>query len=596
MIIKIDLAKNTVYPEDQYTRREVSKLFTREKIFTRDLSEIKIIETDFLRRFYVSIPRPLERISIVLVEEPNQVFRKIGEDEEYEIYSMNRETIIVGRKLVCYGENSVGPYIVSEKILSRIYAIDNELVLEADPGSMNYSRDALCEARFIVLPREAPTQLLDRDIVSSMLSRLSKGYYEDGLIWALVRSGFVPRSELPDYIIDGQAYYWPRGDLLRRYLYMWYFDEIPEALGLYREILQQLIDQLSESGGLRIPYITAARMRDIYGSPQQLYVFETLARAYDLFRVEELRDKALRALECYTKQPPECLGFYETRRGGWWFRWGSYHYLSRDPEKKEDLYVLNTHLMGVVGLLEGYRYLDCENCLRHAMRGIEALEELLEEFARSDGYLFYSLYNKERFGDLEDVIMPHTIGYHLLSTRLLLRAAYLLDEEAIRKKFMSYGVRGCEYGYRRYLSGRRDLWRELVRCFVELYRLTGDEEYIRRIDRVTREVNEDIRATGLFIDETRHRFLPPLIRSSEEYSILLLDNDHDEASYYVYSKNQIMLQVSSKKLLGRSISEIRDLRIKSLADLDVDRSVDIAQSGDKYILSLKGSIILTLRF
>ncbi|MEM1610242.1 MAG: D-glucuronyl C5-epimerase family protein [Sulfolobales archaeon] len=597
MIIEVDLVRDSVSPNNEYSMGGVAKLFTRERFFEKGLAKIRVIETDSLRRFYILIPSSIENIWIMLVDDQGSMFRKIADDREYEIYSTNRNIIFISKKIICYGENFIGPYIVSEKYFSRIYGSNNKLILEAGLGEG--LANITCESLFVVIPRVISSQYMiniDKTLILDMLSRLSKGYYEDGLIWALVRGGFVSRSDLPSFIADNQAYYWPRGDLLRRYLYTWYIEGVSEALSLYKELIQQLIDQLSGSGGLKIPYITAARMRDIYGSPQQLFAFEALARAYDIFGLEELREKALRSLECYVRQPPECLGFYETKKGGWWFRWGSYHYLSRDPLKREDLYVLNTHLMGVMGLLEGYRYLGCESCLKHAMKGVEALEELLDEFMRSDGYMFYSLYNKERFGELEDTIMPHLIGYHLLSTRLLLRSSYLLEGERIRKRFMDYGYRGCEYGYRKYLDGKRDLWRELVRCFIELYRLTNEKDYIYKIDRIIRKNIESIKIYGLFIDEIRDRFLPPIIRSKKEFTVALLDNSHGESRYYINSKDLVSLEISSKMHSNKTLSEIIDLKIMYSIDNDEKSFVEIYDRGNNYNLILKGSIVLAIYY
>ncbi|MEZ0289794.1 MAG: hypothetical protein ABWJ42_01735 [Sulfolobales archaeon] len=469
--------------------------------------------------------------------------------------------IYVSKSKICYNENRIGPF----KIVSR--EIDS-IAVERGLISIDLVRDSrdICE-HTILISREP------LDLESDYLQRIYRGYYEDGLIWALIRSGAAKREVLPREIEDEQAYYWPRGDLLRKSLYQWYSYDDSASLHVYTEILQQIIDQMSRYGGLLIPYITAARKSNIYGAPQQIYVFESLYRGYQILGSEALREKALESLKCFITQPPECLGYYTFREGGLWFRWGSYHYLSRDPEGREDLYVLNTHLMGVVALLEARLLEACDWCEYYAREGVKAVVGLLREFQREDGYLYYSLYNKERFGEKEDLIMPHTIGYHTLSSRLMIRAGRIAGERVL----VESGLRGCRHSIKRLYEGRYDLRDEILRCLVEFYRFSSDRSVIREIDEISRRIiyRKPVAQLGYSIDESSRAILPPAIRLPREIEsivILLLEDKEDHLKYYLYTPQRVVVEIIPRKLPSGRVVKYRQVDIESLGGESREKS------------------------
>jgi hypothetical protein len=479
--------------------------------------------------------------------------------------------------IVCYGENTIGPYNVVVKSGVVKQGVEGFEVSVGDE-----SRD--CDWQLIMASKAEGTPI----VREWMFTRLFKGYYEDGLIWALIREGRASRSSLPSFIEDGQAYYWPRGDILRSALYDWFQNDNPLAWHVYSEILEQMLRMQSADGGLIIPYVTAARWRDIYGSPQQLYVFESLYRAYQLTGVEIFRERALKALECYTIQPPRCLGYYEVdEEGGLFFRWGSYHYLSTDPEKREDLRVLNTHLMGVVGLLEGWVLEGCEWCREYALRGVKGLKGLIKEFCREDGYLYYSLYTKRAIGEYEDRVRPHFLGYHVLSSRLLLRVANLLRD----RELAHYGELACRHALSR--LGEISSSVELVSCLVELYRWKRADDTLHTLDRVVRATKPRISLLGYALGELDDlSAIPPkIVSETPELAGVLLTSSRGRLQYYIHSYTPETIRVEEKTLPS-------NVRVKptsvSARRLSTGEELQVSELGGRFIvhLSAKDSIIL----
>lgn len=489
-------------------------------------------------------------LSIEIVSREGPLGRRdLGRLEE--IYN-DRFGVVLPKNSICYDENWVGPYRVVERPVDTVFlGVDR---VSVSPG---ISDRAFCDHSILVYERGSGEVSIDEDF----FKRLYRGFFEDGLIWALVRSGAVDRGALPPYIMEGQAYYWPRGDVLRRSLYRWLSSGDPVSMHIYTELIDQILSQLTPSGGLRIPYITAARRENIFGAPQQLYVFEALQRAHRIFGLGGLRERALDALRCFVTQPPECLGYYETGRGGIWFRWGSYHYLSRDPEGREDLFVVNTHLMGVVGMFEGWRYAGCEWCRHYGEEGLRGLRNMIGVLQRGDGYIFYSLFNRERIGEREDVLVPHAVGYHTLSSRLILRASSLSGDSSL----VESGVRGCLYSLEMFRRGRRDLREELLRCLVEMYR-NKRREALDMIDSVATGPGRPLAIIGYSLDEVREDVIPPRMALSGEVSVVLLDTREDSLEYYVYMSRGSRIEVRDTVLPSGLEVSIGSLGLRSLGE------------------------------
>jgi len=584
--IRIKPETDEVYIPDSIAEKSDKLLVRETKYFYRDLDILTVIRSRFTntRRYIIKSSKGFPK-EIKMYIDPGSSSFTLEYSGDLCIARGDRILVIKGRHMRCYNENNIGPFKISET--ENIPALENnflKILVKASP-------DKICEDHLII---SDPKAEISDDVLRDLFQRLSKGYHEDGLIWALIRSGRVSRDVLPNFIEDEQAYYWPRGDLLRKSFHNWYLFDNEYSLQIYTEILQQIIDQMSDSGGVAIPYITAARRSNIYGSPQQLYLFESLYRAYQILGVEELRSRALNALRCYTEQPPKCLGFYEAG-DGIWFRWGSYHYLSRDPEGREDLYVLNTHLMGLVGFSEAWLFDGCMWCKEYALKGLRGLMNLLGEFQRRDGYLYYSLFNKEIYGELEDQIMPHTLGYHTLSSRYILRISYLLNKQDL----VRYGDLGCRYSLEKYFGGRRDIRDELIRCLLELYRAMREKRSLEIIDEVLRtEPWPPLRILGLEINEIMDNIIPPKIISANNNStILLIENKKDEALYYIYPSGIDKIVLSKKIFLNRKIVEIKDLEIENYYTQDPSGNILFKKSQDSRFeveLNKTKSIIIRL--
>lgn len=506
-------------------------------------------------------------------------------DEETFITLFSNLTIIMSKLVACYNENYVGPYgirFVSTKILSRGNVFEVEV----------YGDDKdFCDWSLILVPKALAYGGVRGEWI---YKRLARGFYEDGLIWYLVKEGRVPRNSLPPYIADEQAYYWPRGDVLRESLYRWlqYGDLI--AFHIYLEVITQIIRQMTPRGGLVIPFITAAMWRNIFGSPQQLYSFEALYRAYQLTGVEAFRDAALKALECYVTQPPECLGYYRVdERGGIFFRWGSYHYLSTEHDKRENLGVLNTHLMGVVALLEGWVLEKCSWCKHYALMGVQGVKSLINEFMRGDGYLHYGLYTKNRFGVDEDVKRPDLIGYHTLSTRLLLRIANILRDEEL----FSYASKALRHSLNKFFNRFKGIGAELLRCLVEYYRWYRDSQILRIIERVVVDGNISSLFLGYTLDELDNlSAIPPAIYlRAGQASMLLLNTSNNSYLYYVYSFSPNAVVVEERMLpSGRTIKPL-NVECKVLGDEDEGAcSVSKMEKGFEVSVHQQTSILLRI--
>ncbi len=584
--LRINLLTNEVEGPQIRLVHKQKLLFLEKEVVFNNVGVVKILENKYgsvKRIIFRSLPNHLLNLNIILdLGSPIIDFIK---KNSLVIARSDRFVVIKNICGRCYNENIVGPYKIS--CIENIFSAEDNYVKLVVKGSF----DKTCEESVLVA---GSTKELSVEASEDLFQRLWGGYFEDGLIWALVRSGRVPRNELPSFIEDEQAYYWPRGDLLHKSLHRWYLFEDELSLQQYLEIIQQIIDQISDSGGLLIPYITAARRSNIYGSPQQLYLFETLYRSYQLLGLNDLRIKALNALRCYLEQPPKCLGHYNISGRGIWFRWGSYHYLSRDPEGKEDLYVLNTHLMGLVGLSEAWFIEKCDWCREYALEGLKGLKNLIKDFQRSDGYLYYSLFNKELFGEAEDKIMPFTLGYHTLSARYILRISYLLGEE----KLVNYGEKACKYSLEKFFSGRRDIRDELIRCLVELYRAGGDEETIDLIDKVIREAPDPpFTLIGYGLGDVVGVFIPPKIRSVNNSSIIiLLNNTLSEAEYLIYPISSDIVILENKYLPSGKYIEVEDVLIsdKWLRDAQHDMMVKKI-SKERYEIESSKSAPLVLK-
>ena len=467
--------------------------------------------------------------------------------------------IVLSNVAKCYFENDIGPYMIRQCIVRAAQkgnVVEVEVVNDL-PGSK-------CDLAGFIVYRNCED--VEVQLRKEFFDRLYKGYVEDGLIWALVKKGEVSRNELPEFIENDQHYYWPRGDILRESLYAWYSTDDEIAFLVYLEVLEQMLNSMNEFGGVLIPYITAARMRNIYGAPQQLYAFESLYRAYQIIGLEILKEKALNALKCFLVEPPQCLGFYEVGNGIW-FRWGSYHYLSRRQDKKEDLLVLNTHLMGVVGFAEACVYGDYEEYCDYAKKGLKALKNLLHLFKRSDGYFYYSLYTKDRFGEKEDVLRPVTRGYHVLSSTLMIRAGRLLKEQL----FVEEGLNGCIYAYENYVKkGDVGLAHELVKCLVEGYRALHKHEILDIIADVMSVYDKELIIPGYMLNEVSNGYLTPTLKVVDDVKTVLLEDRSNEFSYLVYSKSGGSVIFSSKRFPCGVKLSVNKIEVENRSSNNVD--------------------------
>ncbi|MGC8569825.1 MAG: hypothetical protein ACP5L1_00670 [Caldivirga sp.] len=377
--------------------------------------------------------------------------------------------MIIPLTAYCYSENEVGPYLISE--------VEPELTITSNELWVKFSGEgSYCDVLITVTG--------DVKGLTSALGKLPKplpllygGFFEDGLIWALVKAGYVKESELPDFIKPRQAYYWVRGDVANVALSNWIETSNPVFLDLLIFAYEELLSRMNEYGGVKVSYITAARAKDIYGSPQQSYVFNTLLRGFELTGDSRYLKGALKALECYNVQPPGCLGYIDLGNGLKWFRWGNRHFLSTDPQGWENLMVLNTHLMAVLSFTEAYVRGLCSECVKHALSGVEAVVRLSHEFQRSDGYLYYSLYSKAHMGENEDDKYPPYRGYSLLSSRLALKASIYLNHDEL----YSIAKKACLMGYWNVINGKWSEYEAVARCLSLLYNKEGNSDLLSKL-------------------------------------------------------------------------------------------------------------------
>lgn len=387
--------------------------------------------------------------------------------------------LMVYRTAHCYNMGEVGPYGISSTNV-EVSVKDGDLVARAGLSGYEY-----CD--FLIIASPDP-HIIDLRGLPRPLPLIYDGFFEDGLIWALVRAGYVKESELPSFIRPGQAYLWARGDVVYVSLGQWVETGNAFYLDILKLAYEMLLRLMNEHGGVKIPYITAARARDVYGSPQQSYIFNTLLRGFELAGDGRYLEGALRALKCYTVQPPHCLGYIDLGGGLRWFRWGSRHFLSTDPQGWENLMVLNTHLMGVLSMAEaGVRGL-CDWCLGEARNGLEAFKRMLGEFQRSDGYLYYSLYSKSRMGPGEDDKYPPYRGYSLLSSRLAMKAAIYLNDQGAYEA----AKRACMMGYGRVIEGSWSEFEAAARC-LSLIQLREGNVLGKMIDVLSKAHDKGVR-------------------------------------------------------------------------------------------------------
>ncbi|MFP3301311.1 MAG: D-glucuronyl C5-epimerase family protein [Caldivirga sp.] len=391
----------------------------------------------------------------------------------------------------CYGLSEVGPFMVKEANVNvKVYSNQIEVVTS---GEGDY-----CDS-VIALTK-------DSNDLGDVLGRLPKplpliqgGFFEDGLIWAMVRAGYVKEGELPSFIKPNQAYYWARGDVVNPSLAGWVEEGNPAYLDVLTMAYEELLSLMNEHGGVKIPYITAAKARDVYGSPQQSYIFNTLLRGFELTGDSRYLDGALKALECYLTQPPNCLGYIDLGGGMRWFRWGSRHFLSTDPQGWENLMVLNTHLMAVLSFAEAHIRGLCGSCLSHALSGVKAIIKLADKFQRGDGYLYYSLYSREHMGEGEDDRYPPYRGYSLLSSRLALKASMYLGDD----KLYDMAKRACLMGYRMVEGGRWGEYEAVARCLSLIYLREDDADALNMIINVLKAAYGNrvwVKATGYDVE------------------------------------------------------------------------------------------------
>jgi len=258
---------------------EPTPIFTRRLYLYREVP-VAIVErsriTNTLRYTFRYVKNLGKRLSITLDFSSKEDSTLIKDGETF-ITLFSNPTTIMSKLIACYNENDVGPYgirFANAKMLSR----GNVFEVEVCGDDKDF-----CDWSLIMVPKALAYGGVRGEWI---YKRLARGFYEDGLIWYLVKEGRVPRNLLPPYIADEQAYYWPRGDVLRESLYRWLQYGDLTAFHIYSEVINQIIRQMTPRGGLVIPFITAAMWRNIFGSPQQLYAFEALYRAYQLTGVE----------------------------------------------------------------------------------------------------------------------------------------------------------------------------------------------------------------------------------------------------------------------------------------------------------------------
>ena len=204
----------------------------------------------------------------------------------------------------------------------------------------------------------------------------------------------------------------------------------------------------------------------------------------------------------------------------------------------------------------------------YALMGVQGVKSLINEFMRSDGYLHYGLYTKNRFGVDEDVKRLDLIGYHTLSTRLLLRIANILRDEEL----FSYASKALRYSLNRLFNGFKGIGAELLRCLVEYYRWYRDSQILRTIESVTVDGNISSLLLGYTPDELDNlSAIPPAtyLRTGQA-SMLLLNTSNNSYLYYVYSFSPNAVVVEERMLpSGRPIKSL-NVECKVLGDEDDD--------------------------
>lgn len=439
----------------------------------------------------------------------------------------------------CYGENEVGPFMIRESSVKLIRGNGELTIAITDSG--DYCGSVIALTR-------------DPNALSRVLSRLPKplpllhaGFFEDGLIWAMVRAGYVKESELPSFIRPGQAYYWARGDIVNPALVGFIEEGNPVYLDILVLAYEELLSLMNEYGGVKIPYITAARARDIYGSPQQTYTFNTLLRGYELTGDSRYLNGALKALNCYNTQPPNCLGYIDLGGGLRWFRWGSRHFLSTDPQGWENLMVLNTHLMAVLSFSEAYVRGLCSDCLNHALSGVNAVIKLSRDFQRGDGYLYYSLYSKAHMGSDEDDKYPPYRGYSLLSSRLALKASIYLNNAEL----YSIAAKACLMGYRRVnrvIGGRWTEYEAVARCLSLMYLKDRDQSTLNKLLRVMRRAlskGVSIRVLGYDVETALYAQYQPATLIQGNAQLTYIGPINGEVALVAYSRGGARIKFSN---------------------------------------------------
>ncbi|WP_291767565.1 hypothetical protein [Caldivirga sp. UBA161] len=428
---------------------------------------IKLLNGGLSGNWYIIIHAPSQLSNVKL--------RGITSDAVISDLSSRRGgCVIIPTTAYCYRENDVGPYLISE-VNPQLTIKGNELWVKTS-GEGDY-----CDT--LITITSDPKGLINAlSKLPKPLPLLYGGFFEDGLIWALVKAGYVKESELPGFIKPRQAYYWVRGDVANVALTNWVESSNAVFLDILVFAYEELLNKMNEYGGVKIPYITAARAKDIYGSPQQSYVFNTLLRGFELTGDSRYLKGALKALECYNVQPPNCLGYIDLGNGLKWFRWGSRHFLSSDPQGWENLMVLNTHLMAVLSFSEAYIRGLCSECIRDALSGVEAIVRLSSEFQRSDGYLYYSLYSKAHMGEGEDDKYPPYRGYSLLSSRLALKSSIYLNNNEL----YDIAKRACLMGYSNVINGKWSEYEAVARCLSLLYLKEGCSDLLNKLMNILR--------------------------------------------------------------------------------------------------------------
>ncbi len=286
---------------------------------------------------------------------------------------------------------------------------------------------------------------------------------------------------------------------------------------------------------------------------------------YDISGIEEFLDRALKSLSCYLVQPPRCLGYYEVG-DGWWFRWGSYHHLSSTSKGLEDLLVLNTHLMALVGFSEAVWRGICRWCQEPLAKGLKALENLLEDFQRSDGYFYYSLRLKKNRVD-EDIIHPTAIGYHSLSTKLMFRIAI----QTGNRRLLDAALRGCDYIVRSLATENlksKIISVDTVSALIYAYNITKSDHYLWKAINILNS-NLKIYLVG-YMPLERLNPLPPPRLSIHNWNDLqamhLIYEDSNSVDILIYVNSKTMITVEKlNNIFGKTISSCRNISIENLS-------------------------------